>query len=176
MSENRVLFIGASGSGTTTLGKAYAQKLGIPHIDLDNLFWKPTEIPFTEFRTQEELLTLANSKIYNHKSWVISGDPSKWGIGIEGRLTKVIFLECPTKVRVVRLNKRALDTLGDSVTVGGSNHETHQRFIEWTKYYDKGGLPGRSREKQLAWLDTLDCEIVKFRSDAPLDELIAKLA
>ena len=39
--------MGASGSGTTTLGQALAAKLGIRHLDTDHFFWMPTDPPFT---------------------------------------------------------------------------------------------------------------------------------
>jgi adenylate kinase family enzyme len=44
--------MGASGSGTTTLGAALARRLGCPHHDADDYFWlpTPTDPPFTEAR------------------------------------------------------------------------------------------------------------------------------
>jgi len=34
----RVHIVGASGSGTTTLGRALATQLGCPHVDTDDVF------------------------------------------------------------------------------------------------------------------------------------------
>jgi adenylate kinase family enzyme len=42
----RVHIVGASGSGTTTLGKALAARAGCAHLDTDEFFWMPTEPPF----------------------------------------------------------------------------------------------------------------------------------
>jgi adenylate kinase family enzyme len=48
----RIHILGASGSGTTTLGAALADRLGHPHVDADSLFWLPTDPPFTDEAAQ----------------------------------------------------------------------------------------------------------------------------
>ena len=37
----RMVIIGATGSGKTTLGRRVAQKLRLPLVDLDELHWLP---------------------------------------------------------------------------------------------------------------------------------------
>ena len=37
----RIHLIGGSGSGKTTLGRQLAARLGLPFIDLDDLYWEP---------------------------------------------------------------------------------------------------------------------------------------
>src|SRR5438128_874343 len=44
----RLHILGASGSGTTTLGRALAEGLQCPHFDTDDYFWLPTDPPFTQ--------------------------------------------------------------------------------------------------------------------------------
>ena len=48
--------MGASGSGTTTLGAALGARLGCRHVDSDDLFWVKTEPPFTLQRLCELLV------------------------------------------------------------------------------------------------------------------------
>jgi hypothetical protein len=43
---NRIHIFGASGSGTTTLGAAIADRYGYAHLDVDQYFWMPTDPPF----------------------------------------------------------------------------------------------------------------------------------
>ena len=38
----RIHILGASGSGTTTLGRALAERLQCRHFDTDDYFWLPT--------------------------------------------------------------------------------------------------------------------------------------
>jgi adenylate kinase family enzyme len=39
----RILITGASGCGTTTLGRALADKLRLPFFDVDDYYWLPIE-------------------------------------------------------------------------------------------------------------------------------------
>jgi adenylate kinase family enzyme len=42
----RILITGASGSGTTTLGKTLASKLNWGFFEADDYYWLPTEPPY----------------------------------------------------------------------------------------------------------------------------------
>ena len=50
----RVHVVGASGSGTTTLGRALAVRLGCPFFDTDDYIWLPSEPPFQHIRERGE--------------------------------------------------------------------------------------------------------------------------
>jgi len=173
--ESRILLIGASGSGTTTLGKSLSAEWNIPHYDLDGFFWKITEIPYTQFRTKPELKLLIEKELYSKSSWIISGDPSEWEVGIEDKLTKVYFLDCPTEIRVKRLNERELIKQGTAILKGGKNYQNHNKFIEWTKKYDEGGIGGRSREKQESWMAKLNCPVFRLKTNDSKKELVKKI-
>ncbi len=49
---NRVIVVGTTGSGKTTLAGALARKMACPFIELDALFWNPgwVKTPPDEFR------------------------------------------------------------------------------------------------------------------------------
>ena len=173
--EQRILFIGASGSGTSTLGKLLSDILNIFHFELDDLFWKPTEVPFTQFRSKVELKELIEKKLFINNSWIISGDPSEWEVGIESKLTKVIYLECPTEIRVKRLNERELKKQGKKMLKGGINYPNHIKFIEWAKKYDEGGISGRTKYKQEQWIKKLNCEIHRLNTALSIEELALRL-
>ncbi|MCC6192112.1 MAG: hypothetical protein IT318_24035 [Anaerolineales bacterium] len=44
-SWRRVAVLGVTGAGKTTLAQAVTRRLGLPHIELDALFWGPNWIP-----------------------------------------------------------------------------------------------------------------------------------
>jgi adenylate kinase family enzyme len=51
---NRIHIFGASGSGTTTLGKALANRLTIAFFDSDDYYWQKTDPPYRESYPKEE--------------------------------------------------------------------------------------------------------------------------
>ena len=44
MMKNVIHIFGASGSGTTTLGKKICEELGYTQMDTDDYFWMPTSL------------------------------------------------------------------------------------------------------------------------------------
>jgi adenylate kinase family enzyme len=65
----RVLLIGSGGAGKSTLARKISEKLGLPCVHLDRLFWKAgwVESDRAEFR-QKQL------KFLKGKAWVIDGN------------------------------------------------------------------------------------------------------
>lgn len=52
---DRIHIFGASGSGTSTLGRAVAARLGYAFLDADDFYWLPTDPPFREKRDVADL-------------------------------------------------------------------------------------------------------------------------
>ena len=50
----RINIFGAAGTGTSTIGRALATSLGIPHVEADDCFWLPTDPPFQQMRPPAE--------------------------------------------------------------------------------------------------------------------------
>lgn len=173
--RNRILLIGASGTGTSTLGKLLSRELGIRHIDLDDLFWIKTDPPFTTFRSKEALREIIQERLYPYDDWIISGDPSGWEVEIEERLTCVYFLTCPTTERIRRLNQREQERHGEELLEGGKMYEIHRNFIAWTAQYETGGVTGRTLQKQEDWLKTLPCPIHRLDTKGNPEQLIRYL-
>ena len=74
----RVAIVGASGSGTSTLGLALAARLRHPHVDADTLFWLPTDPPFTTRRPRDERQALLFQSLPVAGQWVFSGSAVEW--------------------------------------------------------------------------------------------------
>ena len=58
MTPCRLLVTGASGSGTTTLGRALATDWAVPHADVDDYFWLPTSPAYVDKRPVDDRLRL----------------------------------------------------------------------------------------------------------------------
>lgn len=65
----KILILGDSGRGKTTLAKKLSEKLGIPCHDTDDYFWKTK---YTEPADREQSIIEIN-KIYDTPEWVMSG-------------------------------------------------------------------------------------------------------
>src|SRR4029450_13094001 len=74
----RIHILGASGSGTTTLGRALAERLQCSHFDTDDYFWLPTDPPFTHQRERIERQRLLMDDLTAQDSWVLSGSLCGW--------------------------------------------------------------------------------------------------
>jgi len=75
----RIHLVGASGAGTTTLGRALAARLGAVHFDTDDFFWLPTDPPFEKIRERAERQALLGVALAREPAWVLSGSLCGWG-------------------------------------------------------------------------------------------------
>jgi len=166
MAARRIHVVGASGSGTTTLGAALAQAMGAPHQDSDSFFWRPTEPPFTTQRPQEERLAMLKAALPADGSWVLSGSLLSWGLEVADRFDLAVFLYLDPEIRMARSLARERARYGDRIEPGGDMHEAHLKFMQWSRGYDDGSTGGRSLASHRAWLATLSCPVLEI-SDAP---------
>ena len=66
---NRILVVGKAGSGKTTFSRALAQKLALPLVHLDRLYWTGD----WENRTREEFDRLLQAEL-EKPQWIIDGN------------------------------------------------------------------------------------------------------
>ena len=171
----RIHILGASGSGTTTLGRALAARLQCPHFDADDYFWVPTDPPYTQQRERTERQQLLMEDITAHDSWVVSGSLCGWGDVAIPLFELVVFLWVPHDVRMERLRKRELARCGERILPGGDMYEQSQEFLAWAASYDEGGLDMRSRRRHEAWFGMLPCPILCFEGEYSIEEQLAVL-
>ena len=71
---------GASGSGTSTLGRYLAEQFQYAFLDSDDYFWLPTDPKFTTKRPTEQRVPLIRQDIAAAKNGaVLSGSLVGWG-------------------------------------------------------------------------------------------------
>ena len=174
--KNVIHIFGASGSGTTTMGKKICDELGYKHMDTDDYFWMPTNPKFTQKRTVEERLELMNRDIDAYENVVISGSLAGWGDPLIPRFTLAIRMELEQSARIERLRKRESERFGTRIELGGDMYDQHLNFIEWAKKYDTGDMSHRSKMRHDAWERTLPCETVHLDSADTLDVNFEKVA
>jgi adenylate kinase family enzyme len=172
---NRIHILGASGAGTTTLGRALAARLQCPHFDTDDYFWLPTHPPFTTQRERTARQHLLMDALTAHDAWVLSGSLCGWGDVAIPLFELVIFLWLPIDIRIARLRQREHQRYGERIMPGGDMYASSQAFLTWAASYDNGGVDIRSRQRHKQWLSTLPCPIVCFEGEYSIEEQLAIL-
>jgi adenylate kinase family enzyme len=168
--------MGASGAGVTSLGRAVADALAIPHHDTDDYFWQPTTPPYRDKREIAERLRLMREMFLPRADWVLSGSLESWGDAIIASFDLVVFVTTPWKIRLQRLRAREAAHFGaDAVGFGGWRHQETEDFIEWASHYDAGDREGRSLTKHREWVAALPCPVLCLDGSRPLPELAAEV-
>lgn len=165
----KILIMGAAGVGSSTLGKALAQKHQWPHFESDEYYWLPTDPPFTNKRPPEERVQLLSNDLNKHKNWIVSGVLCNWGNFIIPLLTHVIFLYADWPTRHNRIKQRETKQFGKRILKGGDMYEHHEAFVEWASQYDSNNPISRTKSKHLEWLAALPPQIQVIKLDANLD-------
>ncbi|MCR0981586.1 P-loop NTPase family protein [Roseomonas populi] len=171
----RIHILGASGSGTTTLGAALAGSLGVPHLDTDAVFWMPTDPPFTTQRPVAERLGMLLGELSPLPGWVLSGSALKWGDPLVPLYDLIVFLTLDPALRMERLRRREEGRYGARLAPGGDMAEGSAAFLAWAAAYDTAGPEQRSRASQEAWLSARTVPVLRLDSSAPVGALVSSV-
>jgi hypothetical protein len=155
----RINIVGASGSGTTTLGRALATRLGLKFSDADRFDWKPTLLPFTAKYDPDARLTMLLAELEAFPASIVAGSVCGWGAELENGFDLVIFLSLPTKLRLQRIEARDVSLFG-AVDPG---------HLARAAQYEEGKLPGHNRMRHEAWLLNRPCRVLRFEEDQAVD-------
>ncbi|HLO85087.1 MAG TPA: adenylate kinase [Nostocaceae cyanobacterium] len=117
----RIAIIGTSGSGKTTLAREISQRLAIPHIELDYLYWQPnwTETPKDIFRQQ------LSQKLTNN-AWVVDGNYALARDIIWSQADTLIWLNYSFPLVLWRITRRTFQRVIKKKAVCNGNYETWQ--------------------------------------------------
>lgn len=92
MSYRRVLVVGCSAAGKSTLAKVLSQRFGLPVVHLDRHFWGPQWTPAAEEAWRATVAELASAD-----RWVMDGN---YGGSLDLRLPRadlIVFLDTPRR-------------------------------------------------------------------------------
>ena len=88
MRMQRIVIVGTTGSGKTTLARQISQRLVIPHVELDALHWDtnwtPAPLPVFQERTTQAL---------NGDAWIVDGNYSKVRNILWSRADTIVWLD-----------------------------------------------------------------------------------
>lgn len=158
MDKSVIHIYGASGSGTSTLGKFISEQLGYTFMDTDDYFWLPTNTRYTKKRERTERFQMMEKDILKSDNVVISGSLVDWGDGLIPYFTLAVRVITDSKIRIERLKEREKRNFGSRIEVGGDMYKGHLEFIEWAAAYDTGDVTIRSKAKLDEWQKLLRCK------------------
>ncbi|WP_031469624.1 AAA family ATPase [Sciscionella sediminilitoris] len=165
MTTRRLLITGASGSGTTTLGRELAGRAQVPHADVDDYFWIPTDPPYVRKRAETERIELMRAVFLPRASWVLSGSLMGWGDSLMPVFDAAVFLTLDPEIRMRRLTER------ETLRYGGADTAASREFLDWARGYDDPGFSGRNLARHEQWLARLSCPVLRLDSRATVTEL-----
>jgi hypothetical protein len=100
---DRIVVVGRTGSGKTTLARGLAASLGVPHVELDALYFGP------QFSTVPvEVLRERTIDAVSGERWVTDGNKKAVRDLVWPRADTIIWLDYPLVVSLWRLGKRAV--------------------------------------------------------------------
>ncbi|MEF3306193.1 DNA topology modulation protein [Paenibacillus sp. GYB003] len=166
----RVVILGCSGSGKSTMARRIAERTGLPVYHLDAYYWKPGWVA-----ADPETFDAEVAEIAAEDRWIIDGNYSRT---LDLRLSRsdtVIFFDYPRYLCLYRVLKRRLQYRGRSrADMGeGCEEKIDLAFLKWIWNFRK-----RSRPKLLDKLRRVQPlqDVYRFRTPREADDYLKRLA
>jgi adenylate kinase family enzyme len=130
--------MGPSGSGKTTCAALLEAALGIPRVDLDDLFWRNEAGGWNQRRPREERAALLEA-LAERESWITEGVYYSWLGPLFEKADFIFYLQVPRYLRILRVFLRFLkkrsggdrrESLADLATLFSWDRDREPGLIE----------------------------------------------
>lgn len=123
----RIVVVGTSGAGKTTMARAIASALSLPHTELDSLYWGPDWEALGDANPAEFLRKVSAAASID--AWVIDGNYAVVRDLIWRRATHLVWLDY-SRVRVMyRVIKRSVARAIDQKELWSGNKENWGKWL-----------------------------------------------
>ena len=114
----RIAVVGTTGSGKTTLAAQLAERLGLEHVELDNLHWEPNWTPASEPVFRERV-----TKALCGERWAVDGNYSAVRDLVWARADTLVWLDYPFAIVMRRLTWRTFRRILSREPLWNDNRE-----------------------------------------------------
>lgn len=121
----RIAVMGTTCSGKSTFARALAERLDVPYLELDALYWGPdwSEPEPEEFRGRVEPFVRADA-------WVVDGNySSKLGDLVLQRADTLVWLDLPLPRILWRVCRRTIARIASRAELWSGNRETWRNAL-----------------------------------------------
>ncbi|KAF2436925.1 hypothetical protein EJ08DRAFT_655081 [Tothia fuscella] len=128
MCLNKIVIVGKSGAGKTTLAGQLSTKLSLKHVELDGIAWQKdwTMLSIDEFRNRVDKALASND------SWVADGNYTRRAQDIIWqRADTLIWLDYPLYLALWRVLTRTLGRIFWNVELWNGNRETFGHHLNF---------------------------------------------
>ena len=161
-----IIFFGSPGSGTTTLGREVARRLGFQHFELDDYLYRwDTAIPYTAARPREERIALLMEDISKYPHFVLSGSMDSYNAPFVPLFDLAVLISAPAAIRAERVRARSLARWGERVLPGGDMYEAlpdYGDYLTIARRYDTAEPPAFGRKNHEKWAAALPCPVMRI--------------
>ncbi|MBI3267858.1 MAG: adenylate kinase [Planctomycetes bacterium] len=170
----RVVVVGTTGSGKSSLARAVAGRLGVPHVELDALHNGPnwSTPPDEVFRERVDLALRGGA-------WVADGNYSRVRDLVWGRAETIVWLDYPLRLVLARLVARTLRRVVTGERLWNGNRETwgtlfsRESILLWA--LETHGRNRRAYARLFRSPDHMRLDRVRLRSPAEARRWLATL-
>ena len=136
---NRIIIIGCGGSGKSTLAIKLGERLGLPVIHLDRLFWQPGWVSIPREELAERI-----KEMVGRPRWIIDGN---YSATLDLRLAAsdlVIFLDMPRWLCLWNVVKRRwmFHHHNRPDMTEGCPEQLNWEFLRWIWHFNRDKQPG----------------------------------
>ncbi len=131
MTMQRIVVIGTTGAGKSTLAATLAARLALPQIELDALYWGPqwTPVGRDTFRARVAAAT-------SGERWVVAGNYGVVRDLLWPRADTLVWLDYPLALNFWRLTRRSLRHIVTREELWAGNRETFRtQFLSRDSLY-----------------------------------------
>jgi adenylate kinase family enzyme len=161
----RIAVIGTAGAGKTTLARAIAARLNLPHIELDAINWQPGWHDLTRHDPAEFVRRVTEA--IETDAWVVDGNYGPVRDAVWQRATHLVWLDYTRPVIMARVIRRSLIRAALRTELWAGNRERWLHMlrpshpIRWA--WNTWDRRRRETEERLAQAEYAQLEVLHLR-------------